>query len=69
MEDHIYKTIEITGTSHTSMEDAVSRAIAKAGKTIKNLRWFTVKEVRGAIEKDAVAQWQVTIKASFTIKD
>ncbi|MGC9451960.1 MAG: dodecin [Oceanipulchritudo sp.] len=69
MEDHIYKTIEITGTSHDSVEDAVNRAIGKAGKTIQNLRWFTIKEVRGAIEKNQVAQWQVTVKASFTIKD
>ena len=69
MEDHIYKTIEITGTSHTSMEDAVNHAIGKASKTIENLRWFTVKEVRGAIEDGTIAQWQVTVKASFTIKD
>ena len=69
MEHHIYKTIQIVGTSPDSVEDAVNKALAKASKTIDNLRWFTVEETRGSIEQGAVAQWQVTIKASFTLKE
>jgi len=69
MENHIYKTIELTGTSPNSIEEAVSRSIAKAGQSIENLRWFTIKEVRGHIADNTVKEWQVTTKVSFTIKD
>ena len=69
MDNHIYKTIELTGTSPNSIEEAVNRALAKASKSIDNMRWFTVKEIRGHITDGACAEWQVTTKASFTIKD
>ena len=69
MKDHVYKLIELTGTSTTSIEDAVDKAIKRAHKTIKNLRWFQVIETRGNIEEGKVHQWQVTIKVGFTVND
>jgi len=68
MKDHVYKTLELTGSSETGIEDAVNTAIAKAGKTVRNLHWFEVIETRGFIENGAVAYWQVTIKAGFTLE-
>ena len=68
MKDPIYKLIELTGTSTTSMEDAVDKAIKRAHKTIKNLSWFQVVETRGNIAKGKVQRWQVTIKVGFTVE-
>lgn len=67
--DHVYKLIELTGTSTTSMEDAVNQAIQRAHKTIQNLCWFQVVETRGNIEKGRVRHWQVTIKVGFSVED
>ena len=69
MTDHVYKKIELTGSSETSMEEAVKKAIAKASETIRNMRWFEVVETRGYIEDDKVAYWQVTLKIGFTIEE
>ncbi len=69
MPDHIYKTIELTGSSTSSIEEAVDKAIAKVSKTIHNLRWFKVDEIRGTIEGSAVSHWQVTMKVGFTIDE
>jgi len=69
MKDPVYKLIELTGTSMTSIEDAVENAIKRAHKTIKNLCWFQVVETRGNIEKGKVHRWQVTIKVGFVVKD
>lgn len=69
VKDKVYKLIELTGTSAVSIEDAVDNALAKAGKTIRQMRWFTVEETRGVIDNDKVAQWQVTVKVGFTIED
>ncbi len=69
MTDHIYKLLELTGTSETSIEDAVNRAIAKASQTVHNIRWFEMTEVRGGISESLVTQWQVTIRVGFTIDD
>jgi hypothetical protein len=68
MKDHVYKLIELTGTSTTSIEDAVARAIQRAHKTIKNLCWFQVVETRGDINKGKVDHWQVTIKVGFSVE-
>ena len=68
MKDPIYKLIELTGTSTTSIEDAVDRAIKRANKTIKNLCWFQVVETRGNIVKGKVEHWQVTIKVGFSVE-
>ena len=69
MKDPIYKLVELTGTSSLSIEDAVNKAIQRAHKTIKHLRWFQVLETRGNIEKGKVRHWQVTIKVGFSVED
>jgi flavin-binding protein dodecin len=69
MSDHVYKTIEITGTSTASVEDAVGKAVAKASKTVHNLRWFQLTEVRGSIDHGKVGHWQVSMKLGFTLED
>jgi flavin-binding protein dodecin len=69
MKDPVYKLIELTGTSATSIEDAVAHAIKRAHKTIKNLCWFQVVETRGNIDKGTVRHWQVTIKVGFAVKN
>lgn len=66
---HIYKTIELVGSSSTGMEDAIRRAVAKAAQSLRNLRWFEVVETRGHIDGSQVAHWQVTIKIGFTLED
>ena len=68
MSDAIYKTVELTGTSATSIEEAVNNALAKAAQSIHNLRWFTVVETRGDIDGGSVKHWQVTIKIGFTLE-
>ncbi len=69
MADHVYKKLELTGSSAIGIEDAVSNAIAKAAKTIHNLRWFEVSEIRGEIDDGAIAHWQVSLKVGFTLDD
>lgn len=69
MNNHIYKTVELTGTSSQTTEEAVNNALAKAAKTVRNMRWFQVVETRGVIEGDKVGQWQVTLKVGFTLDD
>lgn len=65
--DHVYKKIELTGSSTTSIEDAIQNAVSKAAESLHNLRWFEVVETRGHIEDGAVAHYQVTIKIGFTL--
>jgi len=69
MPDHVYKSVELTGTSTTTIEDAVGNAVGRAAKTLKNLRWFEVIGVRGGIEDQKVAHWQVTMKVGFTLEE
>lgn len=66
---HVYKVLELVGSSKKSMEDAVETAIARASKTLKHLRWFEVMETRGHIENGKVMHYQVTLKVGFTIED
>jgi flavin-binding protein dodecin len=68
MPDHVYKTIELVGSSTRGMDDAVQKAIAKAAETVRNLRWFEVLDTRGHIEAGKVAHWQVTVKLGFTLE-
>ncbi|MHB8523236.1 MAG: dodecin [Limisphaerales bacterium] len=68
MKDHVYKLIELTGTSGASIEDAVGKAIKRAHKTVKDLCWFEVVETRGNINKGKVDRWQVTIKVGFSVE-
>ena len=67
--NHVYKHLELTGSSQDSIEDAVARAIEKASKTIRNIQWFEVIDTRGHVKDGKIAHWQVTIKAGFTLED
>ena len=69
MKDHVYKLIELTGTSTSSIDHAVDKAIQRAHKTVKNLCWFQVVETRGNIDKGKVQHWQVTIKVGFSVEN
>lgn len=69
MSDHVYKSIEITGTSATGIEDAVGGALSKASESLHNLRWFEVTNIRGDIDGNSVRHWQVTMKLGFTLAD
>ncbi|KAF0191739.1 MAG: Dodecin Flavin-binding protein [Gammaproteobacteria bacterium] len=69
MSDHIYKIIEITGTSDKGSDEAVRNAIARASKSVRHMRWFEVLESRGTIKKDEVESWQVTLKIGFSLED
>jgi len=68
MTGHVYKSLELTGSSPKGIEDAVSRAVAKAAKTVHDIKWFEVTDIRGQIDKDKVAHWQVTMKLGFTLE-
>jgi flavin-binding protein dodecin len=69
MANHTYKLTEIVGTSPESIETAVNNALARAKKTVRNMRWFEVQQVRGHIEDGAVDHWQVILKIGFTLDD
>ena len=69
MSDHIYKKVELVGSSPTSIEEAVANAIARASKTLRNLRWLEVVETRGHIQGGKVDHWQVTVKVGFTLDE
>tara|TARA_B100000809_G_C15139882_1_gene532634 strand:- start:7234 stop:7440 length:207 start_codon:yes stop_codon:yes gene_type:complete len=67
MDNHVYKIIEITGTSSKSSDEAVSNAVSKASATITNIKWFQVVETRGSVVDGKVDRWQVTVKLGFTM--
>jgi dodecin len=69
MPDHVYKTIELTGSSPKSIEEAVTNAVNRAAQTIRNMRWLEVTDTRGHIENNKIAHWQVTIKVGFTLEE
>ncbi len=69
MSDHVYKTIEIVGSSPSGIEDAVQQALTRASKTVHSMRWFQVSETRGHIENGQVAHWQVSLKVGFKLDD
>ena len=68
MKNHVYKVIEVVGSSDTSIEEAISTAVAQASKTIRNMDWFEVIETRGHIENGKVGHFQVTLKIGFTLE-
>ena len=68
MNNHVYKLLELTGSSSTGIEDAVSSAIAKANETVRNIQWFTVTETRGHVVDGKIAHWQVSLKVGFTLE-
>lgn len=68
MSDHVYKMIELVGSSEEGIEDAIRNAIGRAGQTIRHLRWFEVVQTRGHVEDGKVAHFQVVLKAAFTLE-
>lgn len=69
MSNHVYKTVTLTGSSKTSIEDAVNSAIAKASQSVRNLRWLEITSTRGVLENQKLAYWQVTMNVGFTLED
>ena len=69
MAEHVYKSVELTGSSMASSDDAIRNAIERASKTIRDIRWFQVTDVRGHVENGKVAHWQVTLKVGFTLQE
>ena len=69
MSDHVYKVVELVGSSETSIEDAIQTAIKRAGQTLRHLHWFEVVQTRGHIEDGEVRHYQVVLKAGFTLED
>ena len=69
MANHVYKIIEIVGSSETSIEDAISTAITQAGKTVRNMDWFEVVDTRGHIKNGKIGHYQVTLKIGFTLEN
>ncbi|SFL94920.1 dodecin [Variovorax sp. OV329] len=68
MSSHVYKHLQLTGSSPTSSDDAVQRAIAKASETVRNIQWFEVTETRGHVKDGKIAHWQVTLNVGFTLE-
>lgn len=68
MSHHVYKILELTGSSPVGSDDAVQRAIAKASETVRNIQWFEVVETRGHVTDGKIAHWQVTLKVGFTLE-
>lgn len=68
MANHVYKMLELTGSSPVSIEEAVQTAVAKAHETVRNIHWFNVVETRGQVVDGKVAHWQVTVKLGFTLE-
>lgn len=69
MSNHVYKTIEITGSSPNGVKEAVDVAVERASKSVRNMRWFEMTNVRGHIDEQKIAHWQVTVKIGFTLDD
>jgi flavin-binding protein dodecin len=65
--DHVYKKIELAGSSASGIDDAIRNAVSRASETLHNLRWFEVTEIRGEVEDGAIAHWQVALKVGFTL--
>ena len=68
MSDHVYKIVEIVGSSETSIEDAIETAIARASQNLREIRWFEVVSTRGHVENNRVAHYQVTLRIGFTLE-
>jgi len=69
MPDHIYKHIELTGSSKNSIEEAIQNAVVKANESVRNMRWFQMTDLRGHLDNGNVSHWQVTIKIGFTLEN
>jgi len=69
MSDHVYKKLELVGSSRESIEAAVENALSRAERTVRNMRWFEITETRGHIESGKIDHWQVTVKVGFTLEN
>ena len=69
MPEHVYKVVEIVGSSEVSVSKAIDRAITKAAETLRNIGWFEVEQIRGHIEDNKVKHYQVTLKLGFRLED
>ena len=69
MSDHVYKLIEVTGSSTKGLQDAIEVAVARAAKSVRHMRWFQVTETRGHIDNQQIAHWQVTLKIGFSLEE
>ena len=69
MKDHVYKILELVGSSENSIEDAIQNAITRASKTIREMKWFEIVQTRGQIENGSVQHYQVTLRVGFTLED
>lgn len=67
--DHVYKILDLVGSSDKSIEDAIENAISRAAKTIREVKWFEVVQTRGHIENGAVRHYQVTLRVGFTLEE
>ena len=68
MNGHVYKIVEIVGSSAESIEDAIQTAVARAAQSLREIRWFEVKETRGHVEGGRIAHYQVTLRIGFTLE-
>ena len=69
MSDHVYRVVEVVGSSPVGVTEAITNAISRAGKTLENLDWFEVGQIRGHIADGQVAHYQVTVKVGFKLRD
>jgi flavin-binding protein dodecin len=69
MSDHVYKLLELVGTSPVSVTDAIQNAVTRASATVRNIRWFEVVQVRGDVTSGKVGHYQVTLKVGFTLEE
>ncbi len=67
-ENHIYKMLELVGSSEKGIEDAISQAVSRASKTVRGMKWFEVTQTRGHIEDGSVAHYQVVLRVGFTLE-
>lgn len=67
MSDHVYKTVELVGSSNKGIDDAIQNAVTRAAKTLRNLDWFEVREMRGHLKDGKIAHYQVTLKIGFRL--
>jgi flavin-binding protein dodecin len=69
MPDHVYRIIEVAGSSQTSIEDAIKNAVGRASRTLRQVSWFEVLQTRGQVESGRIASYQVVLKVGFTLED
>lgn len=67
--DHVYKILDLVGSSETSIEDAITNAVSRAAKTVREMKWFEVVQTRGHIENGTVRHYQVTLRVGFTLEE